>query len=1041
MSTPRPIVFFCVALLSSAAYARDPRPGEPDYVPIGPSAKALSSGHIGRSPFNPPEASDSTFVVDTGWSGLDTACTFRSGGPLVFQVQVDRAFASEDVQRLKEEGLISEYATLRMPAFDVDIDYGGSDYAPEADRVFFNGNLVPEEFLSGANGVWKLNAFQVPIEWVNFRSIGSTVPGRNEVRIDIDTANAEEVWCTSIDWAALSFSAVRPVVFAHGILSDSSVWNSIWVPELSNLGVPVDAAINPSMGNLDSIQNNAGKIAAAVEAAKSQWGVDKVNLVTHSKGGLDARHFVETADSVETLVQLGTPNGGSPLADFVQGSVLIAVGPLSSYFINSLAGPAGVQLTTPYMTLYNAYHDFNEDVSYNALAGRYYPDCFFCVNKALEKIVGPGDTIVPVTSVFALPYTRNISFESVGDDEDATHTQIEKSLAVFNAVSPTVVVLSQAKSASDSAGASSRSATSGGTISSGQVQTKTIMLDVAPAMISMLYPSGGLNLTLISPSGRRIDRVVAAADPSIEFTEGDILGGNQAAYLLSSAELGEWKTVISAISGSNIDYAIGAWMDASASAPADVRLEGAFARQSISTGEALIVQATVRDRGIPVLRASAKARVGHPDGSNLDLALHDDGLDGDDTAGDGIYSATHRATQQSGLYRVVFVAEGTNAAGRSFSRETFNLATVSAGTSRFTAFREMAKDTNGNGYYDELVVEADVDATVQGPHRILAVLADSAGHEHLVSVNKTLVAGSNTVPLVFDGKDIYRDRTDGPYVLSSIRLAQEGNIDLLPTDQRVNAHTSRPYTYSQFEHERIELVGTGTAKGVDENANGLFDRLDVALDVELAQAGYYQWTAQLTDRTGAKIGFYAGNAYLNAGRTVLRMTFAGEAIGKNGEDGPYDVTDLLVHSGRTSLVAAHAFAASPFRASQFEGYVRDTTPPVLELSADPGQMWPPNHRMVPVQVQVNVHDNLDPKPVVTLVSVVSNEADNGLGDGDFADDIQKVELGTDDRELMLRAERSGKGTGRVYTLTYQARDASGNVSTSTVTVSVPLSRQ
>jgi hypothetical protein len=36
---------------------------------------------------------------------------------------------------------------------------------------------------------------------------------------------------------------------------------------------------------------------------------------------------------------------------------------------------------------------------------------------------------------------------------------------------------------------------------------------------------------------------------------------------------------------------------------------------------------------------------------------------------------------------------------------------------------------------------------------------------------------------------------------------------------------------------------------------------------------------------------------------------------------------------------------------------------------------------------------------------------------------------------------AGTGTGRVYTLTYQARDAAGNVATQSVTVSVPLSRR
>jgi hypothetical protein len=43
----------------------------------------------------------------------------------------------------------------------------------------------------------------------------------------------------------------------------------------------------------------------------------------------------------------------------------------------------------------------------------------------------------------------------------------------------------------------------------------------------------------------------------------------------------------------------------------------------------------------------------------------------------------------------------------------------------------------------------------------------------------------------------------------------------------------------------------------------------------------------------------------------------------------------------------------------------------------------------------------------------------------------------DDHHIRLRAERSGNGTGRIYTLTITAMDAAGNTTTATTTVSVP----
>jgi hypothetical protein len=78
---------------------------------------------------------------------------------------------------------------------------------------------------------------------------------------------------------------------------------------------------------------------------------------------------------------------------------------------------------------------------------------------------------------------------------------------------------------------------------------------------------------------------------------------------------------------------------------------------------------------------------------------------------------------------------------------------------------------------------------------------------------------------------------------------------------------------------------------------------------------------------------------------------------------------------------------------------------------------------------------------VRLISATSSEPDNGLGNGDTIGDIQGAQTGTDDREFDVRSERSRTGPGRVYTIVYEARDASGNATVRTATVVVPHSRR
>lgn len=111
----------------------------------------------------------------------------------------------------------------------------------------------------------------------------------------------------------------------------------------------------------------------------------------------------------------------------------------------------------------------------------------------------------------------------------------------------------------------------------------------------------------------------------------------------------------------------------------------------------------------------------------------------------------------------------------------------------------------------------------------------------------------------------------------------------------------------------------------------------------------------------------------------------------------------------------------------------DTTLPVIStLTASQEIIWPPNHKMVSVTLNAVATDNVGVTSL-KIVSATSNEPDNGLGDGDKPNDIQV----TGDLTLNLRAERSGKGKGRIYTVTVEARDAAGNAATKSVTVSVP----
>jgi hypothetical protein len=109
----------------------------------------------------------------------------------------------------------------------------------------------------------------------------------------------------------------------------------------------------------------------------------------------------------------------------------------------------------------------------------------------------------------------------------------------------------------------------------------------------------------------------------------------------------------------------------------------------------------------------------------------------------------------------------------------------------------------------------------------------------------------------------------------------------------------------------------------------------------------------------------------------------------------------------------------------------DETAPTLTVAASPSTFWPPNNKLVPVTVSVTVNDDADPNSMVTLVSITCNDACIP------AQDVAGATLNTDDRAFELRATRKGEGIGRTYTITYSAKDGSGNATTAQTTVRVP----
>ena len=72
-----------------------------------------------------------------------------------------------------------------------------------------------------------------------------------------------------------------------------------------------------AVGNVES---NARQLKEEIDRICAETGAEKVNIIAHSKGGLDAKYMIQhlgMADRVASLTTLCTPFKGSPIASFI----------------------------------------------------------------------------------------------------------------------------------------------------------------------------------------------------------------------------------------------------------------------------------------------------------------------------------------------------------------------------------------------------------------------------------------------------------------------------------------------------------------------------------------------------------------------------------------------------------------------------------------------------------------------------------------------------------------------------------------------------
>lgn len=374
------------------------------------------------------------------------------------------------------------------------------------------------------------------------------------------------------------------VVFVHGYTSDHNTWtgSNYSVRDACAQGFRVAAV---DLGGTSSIWNNGQSLTTKLQAIANYYGVSKVNIMAHSKGGLDSQTaivFYGGYQYVQRYVAFGTPFGGTDLADHA-----------CSWYGSWLwqCNDATMDMRTGNMTYVRSVTDPRpENNSVLAYAARGSKCDWY--NPACALISGSDDGVVPTWSAWANGRDSHISDRSDLRHGEVHQTQRYNVSWLFNYLGRATLTegesLTEASLTARHSGlvVQSHYLLRGGEVAGERVETLTVEGGLSALDLSLIA-TADVTVTAVSPSG------VAYTFTAIELPADGILRGKGYSTRILQPEAGEWTVAIT--SSVPADFRVGYYLKAGMEGGISVRLANDL-QTVFQPGEALPLRVAVAGR-------------------------------------------------------------------------------------------------------------------------------------------------------------------------------------------------------------------------------------------------------------------------------------------------------------------------------------------------------------------------------------------------------------------------------------------------------------
>lgn len=230
---------------------------------------------------------------------------------------------------------------------------------------------------------------------------------------------------------------------------------------------------------------------------------------------------------------------------------------------------------------------------------------------------------------------------------------------------------------------------------------------------------------------------------------------------------------------------------------------------------------------------------------------------------------------------------------------------------------ESAIDLDSDSDKNVIRVNADLDISQAGIYILNAYLSvDDTTTIAISEIELMLSAGTHNVDLDLPGSSIRKLGIDGPFSIILTLVNDEGKT--------VSDHSlqTQAYLASEFDISFINIGSNYSDQGIDENLNGKFDWLQYTVEVDIEQAGTYDFITSLyQDISNTQITTAVlSDQTVVQGLNTLNFRFDGQIINGSQLNGEYSFNTVSVYDTNGNFIeqCTPEHLSTPYLFTDFE---------------------------------------------------------------------------------------------------------------------------